>query len=98
MNLLAYTGCDLKVVGNHVVQIRPSRTAECDLLDESIRDAVKPSLKNPVREIRTPDSVGVQVTSWVDSLPGARVSSCPLMGLGRQCCVPAQKASYSAAP
>ena len=31
---------------------------------------MKPVLKSPVREIRTPGSVGVRATSWVASLPG----------------------------
>lgn len=31
---------------------------------------MKPFLKSPVREIRTPGSVGVRATSWVALLPG----------------------------
>lgn len=33
---------------------------------------MKPFLKSPVREIRTPGSVGVRATSWVASLPGGK--------------------------
>ena len=37
---------------------------------EIVRSAVNQILKSPVREIRTPDSVGVWATSWLALLPG----------------------------
>jgi len=38
---------------------------------ENVRSPVNQILKNPVRKIRTPGSVGDQATNWVAILPGA---------------------------